>query len=379
MMQTTPFIVRLSSTLLSIGLIILFMYIAKSVLVPLIFASLICIVLMTPCDYMEHHRVPRSVAAIICLVAAITVVFTIFYFISSQIVNFRNDLPQLGQQLFDGIHTLQLWIQQKFHLRASVVKNYLDSATSETLTHTSTLLGTTFSTVGSTIIYLVLIPIYTFLLLLYRSMIVTFLLRSFSEQHSPVVHTILGKTKAVIKGYIVGLGIEMLIVAMMIFVGFSVLGVKYALLLAVIVAVLNLIPYLGIFTALVLSLLITFTTDSTGTVLGVAIVVVCTHLIDSNFLLPKVVGSKVKINALVTILGVILGENLWGISGMFLAIPIIALLKVVFDSVETLNAWGFILGDEVVISKTESSIFATRKKVIKQLDQPTVVVKEVKD
>src|SRR4051812_2785653 len=377
-MQTSPFIVRLSSTLISIGLIILFMYIAKSVLVPLIFASLLCIVLITPCDYMEHHRVPRSVAAIICLVLAITAVFTIFYFISSQLANFRNDLPQLGQQLFNGIHKLQEWIQQKFHLRASVVKNYLDSATSDTLTHTSTLLGTTFSTVGSTIIYLVLIPIYTFLLLLYRSMIVSFLLKSFSDKHSPVVHTILGKTKAVIKGYIVGLGIEMLIVATMIFVGFSVLGVKYALLLAMIVAVLNLIPYLGIFTALVLSLLITFTTDSAGTVLGVAIVVVCTHLIDSNFLLPKVVGSKVKINALVTILGVILGEHLWGISGMFLAIPIIALLKVVFDSVETLNAWGFILGDEVVISTPGNSIFTMKKKVIKPADQPTAV-KEVKE
>jgi predicted PurR-regulated permease PerM len=110
MMQTTPFIVRLSHTLLSIGLIILFMYIAKSVLVPLIFASLLCIVLMVPCDYMERHRMPRSIAAIICLVLAITVVFTIFYFISSQIINFRDDLPKLGQQLFDGIHKLQLWI-----------------------------------------------------------------------------------------------------------------------------------------------------------------------------------------------------------------------------------------------------------------------------
>ena len=244
--------------------------------------------------------------------------------------------------------------------------------------HTSALLGTTFSTVGSTIIYLVLIPIYTFLLLLYRSMIVSFLLKSVSEENSPVVHTILGKTKEVIKGYIVGLGIEMLIVATMIFVGFTLLGVKYALLLAMIVAVLNLIPYLGIFTALVLSVLITFTTDSAGTVLGVAIVVVCTHLIDSNFLLPKVVGSKVKINALVTILGVILGEHLWGIAGMFLAIPIIALLKVVFDSVETLNAWGFILGDEVVVSTAGNSIFPMKKKVIKQPDQPTVV-KEVKE
>ena len=378
MMQTTPFIVRLSHTLLSLGLIILFMYLAESVLVPLIFASLLCIVLMTPCDYMERHRLPRSVAAIICVVLALTVVFTIFYFISSQIANFRNDLPQLGQQLFTGIHTLQLWVQHQFNLRASTVKNYLDTATSNTLSNTSSLLGTTFSTVGSTIIYLVLIPIYTFLLLLYRSMVVSFLVKSFTEKNSPVVHTILNKTKQVIKGYIVGLGTEMLIVATMIFVGFTVLGVKYALLLAVIVAVLNLIPYLGIFTALLLSVIITFTTDDAGTVLGVAIVVVCTHLIDSNFLLPKVVGSKVKINALVTILGVILGEHLWGISGMFLAIPIIAILKVVFDSVENLNAWGFILGDEVVISTPGKSIFAMKKKVIKPVDQPTAI-EEIKE
>src|SRR5699024_1739916 len=130
-----------------------------------------------------------------------------------------------------------------------------------TLEHTSALLGSTFSTVGSTIIYLVLIPIYTFLLLLYRKMVVSFLLKMVTEQDSPVVHTILDKTKEVIKGYIVGLGIEMLIVAMMIFIGFTILGVKYALLLSLIVAVLNLIPYLGIFTALVLSVLITFTTD----------------------------------------------------------------------------------------------------------------------
>ncbi len=377
MMQTTPFIVRLGHTLLSITLIILFMYLAKSVLVPLIFASLLCIVLIMPCDFMERHKIPRSIAALICLVLAITVVFTVFYFISSQIINFRDDLPKLGQQLFDGIHALQLWIQEKFNIRASQVKTYLDTATSNTLEHTSSLLGTTVSTVGSTIIYLVLIPIYTFLLLLYRQMVVHFLLKIVTEQDSPIVHTILNKTKEVIKGYIVGLGIEMLIVALMIFIGFTVLGVKYALLLAVIVAVLNLIPYLGIFTALVLSVLITFTTDSAGTVLGVAIVIVVTHIIDSNFLLPKVVGSKVKINALVTILGVILGEHLWGISGMFLAIPVIALLKVVFDSIEALNAWGFILGDEVVVTTPGKSIFAVKKKVIKPAD--TIIIEKEKE
>ena len=198
---------------------------------------------------------------------------------------------------------------------------------------------------------MVLIPIYTFLLLLYRKMIVSFLVKSFTPTHTPVVYAILNKTKSVMKGYIVGLCIEMLIVATMCFLGFTLLGVQYGLLLAVLAAVLNLIPYLGIFTAALLSMLITFATGSAGTTLGAGIVLFVVHLIDSNFLLPKVVGSKVKINALVTLLAVLVGNALWGLPGMFLSIPIVAILKVIFDSVETLSAWGFILGDEIVVNK----------------------------
>ena len=173
-----------------------------------------------------------------------------------------------------------------------------------------------------------------------------FFIASFSEHHTERVKDILAKTKRVIKGYIVGLFIEMLIVAAMNCIGFFILGVKYALLLGVIAALLNLIPYLGIFTACLLSLLITFTTATPSTVLGVAVVLIIVHIIDSNILLPKVVGSKVKINALVTILGVILGSTIWGIPGMFLAIPIIAILKVIFDGVDSLNPWGMLLGDD---------------------------------
>jgi putative permease len=179
---------------------------------------------------------------------------------------------------------------------------------------------------------------------------VNFFVKSFAETHTPVVYAVLNKTKAVMKGYIVGLCIEMLIVAAMCFLGFMVLGIEYALLLAVITAVLNLIPYIGIFTAAILTLLITFATGSSTAVLGSLAVLLVVHFIDSNILLPRVVGSKVKINALITLLAVLVGSALWGIPGMFLSIPVVAILKVVFDSVETLNAWGFILGDEVVVN-----------------------------
>ncbi len=351
MNPSTPFIIRLSHSLLSIALILLLMYLGHTILVPLAFASLLCILLMGPCNFLERHKFPKGVAALLSVLAAIIIVGVVFYFISTQIIGFRDDLPKVAHELYVGIQDLQVWVQKKFHISAHVMKNYLDSATSETLSQTTSLVGSTFSTLSSTLIYMVLIPIYTFLLLLYRKMVVSFLVKSFTPTHTPVVHGILTKTKSVMKGYIVGLCIEMVIVAMMCFLGFTLLGVQYALLLAVLAAVLNLIPYLGIFTAALLSMLITFATGSGGTTLGAGIVLFVVHLIDSNFLLPKVVGSKVKINALVTLLAVLVGNALWGLPGMFLSIPIVAILKVIFDSVETLSAWGFILGDEIIVNK----------------------------
>jgi predicted PurR-regulated permease PerM len=118
-------------------------------------------------------------------------------------------------------------------------------------------------------------------------------------------------------------------------------------LLGLIAGIFNLIPYIGIFTSLVLSTFVTFATGAVATkILLVVIVYVVVHLIDSNILLPLIVGSKVRINALVTVIGVILGEMIWGISGMFLSIPVIAISKIIFDRVESLKPWGLLLGEE---------------------------------
>ena len=157
---------------------------------------------------------------------------------------------------------------------------------------------------------------------------------------------VLGKVRYVIKVYILGLFIEMAIVAVMNCTGFLILGVKYAFLLGVIAALLNVIPYLGIFSACVISLLITSTTNTPGTVVGVGIVLLVVHLIDANIILPKVVGSKVKINVLATLLSVLVGNALWGIAGMFLFIPLIAVVKIIFDSAEELKPWGLLLGED---------------------------------
>jgi putative permease len=125
------------------------------------------------------------------------------------------------------------------------------------------------------------------------------------------------------------------------------LGIKYAVLLGLITGLFNIIPYIGIFTAMLISVLITFATAAAaGKVFLVLITLIITHLVDSNLLLPAIVGSKVKINPLITVLGVVLGEMIWGVSGMFLSIPVIAVLKIIFDRIDSLKPWGILLGEQ---------------------------------
>ena len=337
---------KLNRSLISILLIFVFLFLAQHILIPVAFATLFSLLLVTPCTYFERLGFSRGLSALFSTLLFILAGSVVMVFISTQVVAFKNDLPKLADLLFAGFNQFQAWIVRKFSISTTSVDEFLHNATTKALSNSTSIIEVTVGTVSGALIYLVLIPIYTMLLLYYRGLIVRFFVTVFHPKHTGVIMGVLGKVRYVIKVYILGLFIEMAIVAVMNCTGFLILGVKYAFLLGVIAALLNVIPYLGIFSACVISLLITSTTNTPGTVVGVGIVLLVVHLIDANIILPKVVGSKVKINVLATLLSVLVGNALWGIAGMFLFIPIIAVLKIIFDSVEVLKPWGLLLGEE---------------------------------
>jgi predicted PurR-regulated permease PerM len=168
------------------------------------------------------------------------------------------------------------------------------------------------------------------------------------KEYHPKLQDILSQIKVAVKSYIVGLIIEMIMVSILTTVGFMIIGVKYAILLGIITGILNLIPYVGILFAGVLSIVASLTgSPDLSIIVGVIVVNIIVQLIDNNVLVPLVVSSKVQINAFVSIVGIIIGGAISGISGMFLAIPIIAILKVIFDRIEYLEPWGYLMGDDL--------------------------------
>ena len=159
---------------------------------------------------------------------------------------------------------------------------------------------------------------------------------------------VLFNVKFAIQSFLLGLITEMGMVATLTGVGYMIIGAHYAVLLGVITGILNLIPYVGILVAGLLSIIVTLTsTTDLSMIIGVIVVNVIVQFIDNNFLVPLVVSSKVQINALVSLSAIIVAGAIAGVSGMFLAIPILAILKVIFDRLDFLEPWGYLIGDDL--------------------------------
>lgn len=214
-------------------------------------------------------------------------------------------------------------------------------------------------------------PIYTFLLLFYKGHIREFLFAVFKMEHESGIKNVLTKTKLMIRSYMVGLLIEMAIVATADSTGLILLGVKYAIFFGVLAAVLNLIPYIGMFTATLFTVLVSLTTtDNTGNIVWIVVILYSAHIVDVNFLMPRIVASRLRINALISILGVVIGGTLAGISGLFLSIPSVAFFKIVCDEVEDLKPWVLLMGDETTYSK-KSKLYRKFEKIsIKKISKP---------
>jgi putative permease len=348
-----PFYEKLSLVL--VGLIALGYLVvqAKDLIDPLIFGFLFAILLLPICVFFEKKlRLPRSIASLLSIIALIAFIGGILYLVGTQISKLADDWPMLKKQVGQSIDDIRGWVENSFHINMDKQMDYVHDATNKLMSSSSAVIGTTLGAVSSLMLFYSFILIFTFLILLYRRLLLRFLVWVFSEENSAIVYDIVENIQSILRKYILGLLLEMVIVATIACTAFLLIGVKYAMLLGLIVGLFNIVPYVGIFTALFLSSLITFATGNVKDVLSVIVSVIALHAIDSNILLPTIVGSKVRLNALISFLGIVIGEMIWGLSGMFLAIPVIAILKIIFDRIESLKPWGFLFGGEYEYKKS---------------------------
>ena len=346
-MNQFPPTVKRSIELLGLFLVGTLIIIGKSIIMPLIMAFFVSMVLLPVYRFLSK-RLPASAAILLSILLMIASGVVVIWFFTSQIAALLADFPKIKETILMHTRELSEFITQKTNYTTDKQLEFYHEKNAQLLTSAGVMLKGALVSVESVLVLLGLMPIYVFLLLFYKNLLIRFVFLWFSPAQHDRVEVALRKTESIIKSYLIGLLIQIAFIVIILGGILQLLGVPHALLIGIILAFLNLIPYIGIFIGTAIGLLIILASSpELLPLIELVGVVVVVHFLDQNVLRPRVVGSKVKINALTSIIGVVIGGHMAGIAGMFLSLPIIAILKLIFDQTEMFAQWGVLFGDDL--------------------------------
>ncbi|MEO6039631.1 MAG: AI-2E family transporter [Saprospiraceae bacterium] len=366
---TFPFYVRVSHIAICLIALFFILYIGKDIIVPLLYATVFAILLNPAVNWLHSKGLNRPLSILVALLVAIAVVGSLLYLIAMQIGTFLDTLPVFKAKFAQVFRLGLTWTSETFNIKTSELKQGVEQMKDNGMGNIGKLLGA----IGGVFVVVFLLPVYIFMILFYKPLLLEFISRLFAKEKHEMVVDVLIQTRVVIQSYLIGLLLEASIVAALNCTALLLLGIQYAILLGIMGALLNVIPYIGGLIALALPVVVALTTKEPVYALYVLGIYTLIQLIDNNVIVPKIVASKVKLNALVSIVAVLLGGALWGIAGMFLAIPLTAIIKVIMDRIEPLKPLGFLLGDNVPpIGKTVFHFRKQKKEVVKKEEQPAV-------
>ncbi|GGF13516.1 AI-2E family transporter [Flavobacterium limi] len=346
---TLPFYAKFSLILLSLVCIGFITYIGSNIITPVLLAFLFTVLLLPLHTFLNNKlRLPVYLSSFITVLIFVLCIAAILAFISYQVTDIANDFDIIKKNAISFFNNVQSYIHEKFQISIWEQKKYINKVTTDSVQNGTGTLGTAIGSLTDVLANCMFVVVFTFLFLLYKTHFILFLAKLFNKGDHPKLKEIITQIKISINNYILGLIFEMFVVSILTALGLWIIGAKYFILLGLLTGILNLIPYIGIMIAGILTVLSSLTgTPDVSIILSIFIVNVIVQLIDNNILVPLIINSKVEINALFSIIGIIIGGAVAGISGMFLAIPLLAILKIIFDRIDYLEPWGYVMGNHM--------------------------------
>ncbi len=346
-MLSTKYPFFLKAPIIIVGLYFLMqgLYLTQSIVVPLVFSGIIAILLNPLVSWLTRHKIPRVIAIVISIFSLFILATGIVLLLAMQMNKFSDSLPLILNKSQEALGNFTDWLAATFKLKLNTVNSFIAESKTEIINGSKSYLGESISILGRSLVVIFLVPVYIFMILYYKPLLLDFVRKLFGKNNRAEVDEVLISVKKIVQQYLFALLIETVIVAVLNAVGLMLIGIEYAILFGVLAAILNLIPYIGGIIAISFPMLLALSTHSVTAALLVLLVYTIIQFVDNNYIMPKLVGSRVKINALASIVTVIAGGALWGVFGMFLSIPITAIIKVIFDHFDSLKPWGFLLGD----------------------------------
>jgi predicted PurR-regulated permease PerM len=358
-----PLYIRLCIGLLLTVLLFYALSEASEFLIPLTISLLLSFILLPVSRLIEGLGTPRWVAALGSVFLAIIILSGISFLIYLQVKSFADDLPELKETITAKANTFQHWLSQRFNVSKYEQSEWVDKKVEHIMAAADSNMVAIFTTTGIFITNILLIPLYTFFMILYRDKIGRFIGKVVDRENHNKAFLILHKISRVAQKYLKGLMFDVSIIIALLTGIFFLFGIKHALLFGLLVAICNIIiPYMGITIGSILPFCMALlTNESFGAAFGVVGVCAAMQFIDNHFINPYVVGGSVRINPFTALLALVAGAMVWGLYGMLLCIPVTGMIKVVCDNVEVLKPYGYIIGHEMEYGKRG------KKKMVKKI------------
>lgn len=342
-----PVTVRRSIEILGLCALLFLLFQGRGTIMPLLMAFFIAIVLMPLYRFFRRIRIPESLSIILCIVVMALVVVGIVAFLSFQVSLLVRDIPTIQQNVGLHLQSLSNWVNEKMHYSTQQQLDILNKQAQQVSGNVGAYLSGAATSLSSVFIFIGLLPIYIFLMMFYKNTLLRFTFMWFPQSTHDRVASALREMQDILKYYILGLLIQITYLTVLVGGVLLLMGIKHAILIGIIFAILNLIPYLGALVGNIIAVLLTLTgSQELWQIVAVLGVIAGVQFLDNNILMPRIVGGKVKINALMSIIGIFVGGALAGISGMFLSLPIMAVLKIIFDKTDGMRQWGVLLGED---------------------------------
>jgi len=329
-----------------IGLI----YLLKIVLVTVLSAMLLAFAMEPLVNQLHRIRVPRALGALLAVSLMVALAVSLIHFFYSRAVDFATELPKYSVKIHSAIAGFRAQTEKIEESAGSVIASpKLAKPPIAVEIHQSTGLSSIISagsgTAGDVLLAVSFVPFLVYFMLTWKDHVHSNTVRLFPKEHRLVAHRTVARISEMIRRFIAGslaLGLANAVISGVIFWR---LGIPYFYFLGAISGFVSLIPYLGVFLALLPPLAAGIgILDKTG-VLTILFTVVGMHIVATNVLFPKIVGKRLQLNPLAVTLALLFWAWIWGAMGLILAVPLVAMTKIICDYIDSLHAFGAWLGD----------------------------------
>jgi predicted PurR-regulated permease PerM len=342
-----PLILRITVVLLFLWLSYFILTEFRNYLYPITLGGLFAYLLYPVASYLEKRKMPRIFANILSIILGIAVVSAVFFFIYKQMGLFLEDLPSLKIVASRNVNTIFKHLTHLTGVETPQLKEQFKLFAGNLLNISGQNFKSTFGATFQTVFAVAIMPVYIFFLLFYRNKFHDFILMVVPDHKHAIASKIIDEVNQVVVNYMTGVFVVVTILVILNSTGFVIIGMKHALLLGILAAIMNFIPYYGTIIGYMFPLFIAvFTMNSPQYAFLVVIQFVIVQFTENNILTPNIVGAHVSINPFMIILAITFGGFIWGLPGMFIAVPVAAVFRVLGENLPELAPIGYLLGSE---------------------------------